>query len=125
MICKTTGKEMHIHHLDKNRLNNTISNLFVVCNKCHQQSHTWQRCDKCGRLKPKESHTCPTNEERNLMGKIAISKRERCEKCGKMFGFKKENHSCEHPKGFKGHTHTEDEKRRISESVRRAKALTQ
>lgn len=34
-----TGKEPHIHHKDKNRKNNKIENLLVVCAKCHGKIH--------------------------------------------------------------------------------------
>jgi len=43
-ICKDCGfqgnlKRLHVHHLDKNRQNNSISNLMVLCRPCHLQRH--------------------------------------------------------------------------------------
>ena len=36
--CSVCGsiKKLHVHHKDKNRLNNNINNLQVVCVKCHK-----------------------------------------------------------------------------------------
>ena len=37
-ICKTESEEnskLHVHHKDKNRENNDLSNLQVVCVRCH------------------------------------------------------------------------------------------
>jgi 5-methylcytosine-specific restriction endonuclease McrA len=46
--CENCGKQgkiginngsLIIHHLDKNRNNNIIKNLMVVCRKCHHKIH--------------------------------------------------------------------------------------
>ena len=37
--CNST-KNLLVHHLDHNRLNNDISNLIVICKSCHQKHHT-------------------------------------------------------------------------------------
>ena len=37
-ICKATNN-LIVHHLDKNRHNNKISNLAFVCRSCHQRLH--------------------------------------------------------------------------------------
>jgi len=35
------GKKMklHIHHIDKNRKNNVLSNLITLCASCHSKLH--------------------------------------------------------------------------------------
>lgn len=37
-----------IHHIDHDRKNNDISNLIVLCKKCHQEHHT-KRDPKTGK----------------------------------------------------------------------------
>lgn len=37
-VCGTT-ENLHIHHKDKNRLNNNLSNLEVRCHQCHPSLH--------------------------------------------------------------------------------------
>lgn len=39
--CERCGSEKHIlvHHKDENRANNDLSNLEVLCKKCHQNHH--------------------------------------------------------------------------------------
>jgi hypothetical protein len=36
--CYST-KKLHIHHKDKNRKNNKIANLVVLCQDCHSKIH--------------------------------------------------------------------------------------
>lgn len=36
--CKS-AKNLLIHHKDENRKNNNVSNLIVLCKKCHQNLH--------------------------------------------------------------------------------------
>lgn len=36
---KELGKRMYIHHIDKNRLNSDVSNLIVLCPRCHAKIH--------------------------------------------------------------------------------------
>jgi len=38
-LCGESRKRTIIHHKDKNRKNNDISNLQAVCNKCHSKIH--------------------------------------------------------------------------------------
>jgi len=42
-FCETT-EELIIHHLNKNRKNNTPQNLLTLCPKCHHRLH--KICDK-------------------------------------------------------------------------------
>lgn len=41
LICSICDcmRAVHIHHKDKNRNNNTISNFIVVCRLCHLREH--------------------------------------------------------------------------------------
>ena len=45
MICWSTDK-LQIHHKDKNHKNNDISNLIMLCYKCHCLAHEWDRVYK-------------------------------------------------------------------------------
>lgn len=38
MLCNS-GRNLTIHHKDKNRNNNLLENLTVVCRSCHQKIH--------------------------------------------------------------------------------------
>lgn len=38
-ICGST-ENLLIHHIDHNRRNNDVSNLLVLCKRCHQEHHT-------------------------------------------------------------------------------------
>lgn len=41
-ICMKCGsvKNICVHHIDSDRTNNDLSNLQVLCKKCHQKIHT-------------------------------------------------------------------------------------
>ncbi len=34
-----TGRKLIVHHIDRNRANNLLSNLDVLCRKCHAEAH--------------------------------------------------------------------------------------
>lgn len=38
VIC-SNKKKIHVHHVDKDRLNNEIYNLLTLCAKCHMKIH--------------------------------------------------------------------------------------
>jgi len=42
-MCQTCGvpggKELNVHHKDKNRKNNQLSNLITLCHSCHSRLH--------------------------------------------------------------------------------------
>ena len=42
MICWSSDR-LQIHHKDKNHKNNEISNLIMLCYKCHCAAHEWDR----------------------------------------------------------------------------------
>ena len=49
-ICQSCGKhvsrrKLHVHHKDKNRKNNVITNLVALCSKCHSDIHPMTRDD--------------------------------------------------------------------------------
>jgi len=37
-VCKSQSN-LEVHHIDKNRENNELTNLLVLCKKCHQKIH--------------------------------------------------------------------------------------
>ena len=39
--CKFCGVKEHltVHHLDGNKNNNLLTNLIILCNKCHNKKH--------------------------------------------------------------------------------------
>lgn len=39
--CRICGREhdLHVHHIDYNRLNNADTNLVTLCQSCHQAVH--------------------------------------------------------------------------------------
>lgn len=39
VICKSDDVRLHVHHLDKNQLNNSEDNLFTLCARCHSYIH--------------------------------------------------------------------------------------
>jgi len=45
LICGSQ-KNIVVHHKDENRLNNDISNLYVVCNSCHKKIHKYLKSGK-------------------------------------------------------------------------------
>ncbi len=51
-ICdkQVHGREKHIHHKDKNRKNNSLDNLQVVCVRCHNLILHKQQRDNFGRF---------------------------------------------------------------------------
>ena len=63
-----------------------------------------------------ESHKCPTKEEYSKITKENIIKRKRCRTCGKLLG-KSLNHSCEHPRGMLGKSHSENSKVKIRKTL--------
>lgn len=38
-LCKS-NKYLDIHHIDKNRRNNSVKNLIILCRSCHRRVHT-------------------------------------------------------------------------------------
>ena len=40
-LCENCGtnKDLQIHHIDKNRNNNQLSNLVLLCRSCHSKEH--------------------------------------------------------------------------------------
>jgi len=56
--CKSK-KKLEIHHKDRNRKNNRLSNLMVLCSKCHGKEHKklngwslkFKKCVLCGKTK--------------------------------------------------------------------------
>ena len=38
-VCGKHDDHLQIHHIDKNPMNNTIENLALVCDKCHDKYH--------------------------------------------------------------------------------------
>lgn len=37
--CSSIKKKLHIHHIDCNKSNNSLSNLITLCDTCHQALH--------------------------------------------------------------------------------------
>lgn len=59
-MCEKCGRtkfdvltKLHVHHKDRNRLNNNIKNLKLLCSKCHLKLHkNWEyRWNKHGKNK--------------------------------------------------------------------------
>jgi len=116
LICNECGtkKQIHIHHIDHNRLNNNAINLEALCNSCHNRLHIYKRilCPVCGQIFV-EGHRCPSENQRHVWGQRSISQRERCSKCGRVKGI--DRHICgNHPRGFLGYHHTESAKMSMS-----------
>ena len=56
--CRTTDG-LEIHHKDRDRENNTVDNLELLCNGCHTEEHRGERNDVlpnnyAGRMEPEE-----------------------------------------------------------------------
>lgn len=45
ILCGST-EELHVHHVDKNRKNNNLNNLLLVCEGCHFRFHGKLKVDK-------------------------------------------------------------------------------
>lgn len=41
--------ELHVHHKDRNKKNNSIENLEILCSKCHRHEHM-VRCKTTGKI---------------------------------------------------------------------------
>lgn len=54
--CQRCGAtdDLHVHHIDRDHSNNTLDNLMVLCESCHQTEHAHDRPIN------KISKTCPT-----------------------------------------------------------------
>jgi predicted HNH restriction endonuclease len=39
-IGKTGKRNLHVHHIDKNKQNNAHSNLITLCALCHRRVHS-------------------------------------------------------------------------------------
>lgn len=55
-ICgdKPTGRSLHVHHIDKDRTNNDLDNLQVVCVSCHNTKIHIRERDYLGRFTGRE-----------------------------------------------------------------------
>lgn len=55
-VCELCGEEninnLHVHHKDKNRKNNTLDNLMWVCSSCHNNIIHKRERDTKGRFVP-------------------------------------------------------------------------
>lgn len=56
-LCGST-KSIHVHHINGNIYDNSLSNLMIVCSKCHAKFHNWGQkpyarqkitCKNCGK----------------------------------------------------------------------------
>lgn len=63
--CSLCNSEhnLHVHHKDHNRENNTVENLQILCAKCHRKHHE-NRCPKTGRFLKQET----TSRRRYIKG---------------------------------------------------------
>ena len=51
-LCKTIDKRvLAVHHIDRNRLNNSLTNLTWLCHNCHFLVHHYGAGDTLGLLK--------------------------------------------------------------------------
>lgn len=58
-VCADCGKSSNcfeIHHIDKNRNNNVLSNLVVLCLNCHADRHKGERAERIIRGSKNHSH---------------------------------------------------------------------
>ena len=53
-VCGSDRRKLHVYHLDKNRQNNDLKNLMVLCQSCHFKLHNSIRlhAPKMGKLSP-------------------------------------------------------------------------
>jgi len=49
-VALSESRELHIHHIDKNRSNNNIDNLMIVCVKCHNNILHPKKRNKLGQF---------------------------------------------------------------------------
>ena len=38
-LCRRKFNNLHVHHIDKNNKNNSLSNLMPLCDSCHKLTH--------------------------------------------------------------------------------------
>lgn len=48
--CEISGRDLHVHHKDKNRNNNKLDNLMLVCVDCHNKILHPRNRDSLGRF---------------------------------------------------------------------------
>jgi len=55
-ICdrEENGRKIHVHHIDRNKKNNNLSNLKIVCSWCHNNIIHKRKRDKLGRYASEE-----------------------------------------------------------------------
>jgi len=39
-ICGRNDTKLHVHHIDKDPMNNAADNLITLCGSCHRRSHS-------------------------------------------------------------------------------------
>lgn len=50
-MCNTTWSgNLDRHHIDRDKSNNTISNILVICPSCHAKTHAFERARDQGRF---------------------------------------------------------------------------
>jgi len=92
-LCDTTGSRLEIHHIDRNRDNNTLSNLELLCRKCHNKATRTpptttgyrrilvrllgSQCSKCGGTESPEVHHIDGNPNNNDSNNLRLL----CEQC--------------------------------------------
>jgi hypothetical protein len=61
IMCNGDKKDLEVHHIDGNPLNNSQSNLITLCVLCHKYFHSinknYKPCSKCGDNKEKTQIT--------------------------------------------------------------------
>ena len=85
--CKKDGKsELHLHHIDGNKFNNTPVNLKVLCWKCHTKYHSHMRKKRDLVKTPvKKGVQCPNPKCQHILNLPAVPGRYRCPKCNTKF----------------------------------------